>query len=67
MLMDPELWPDKWYEQKIEMISEALQELLADGDAVKAKQGLIDAVASWTNYHEEELAKWNQLKRLLGL
>jgi hypothetical protein len=34
--MDPELWPDKWYEQKIEMISEALQELLTDGDAAKA-------------------------------
>ena len=65
--MDPELWPDKWYEQKIEMISEALQELLEDGGAPKAKQGLIDAIASWTGYHEEELAKWNRLKTLLGL
>ena len=59
--------PDKWYEQKIEMISEALQELLVDGDADKAKQGLVDAIASWTNYHEEELAKWNRLKALLSL
>jgi hypothetical protein len=58
---------DQWYEQKTEMISEALQELIADGDAVKAKQGLADAIASWTNYHEEELAKWNRLKALLGL
>lgn len=65
--MDPEQWPDKWYEQKIEMISEALQELLTDGDAAKAKQGLIDAIASWTSYHEEELSKWNRLKALLGL
>jgi hypothetical protein len=63
----PELWPDKWYEQKTEMLSEALQELLSEGDAAKAKQGLIDAIASWTNYHEEELAKWNRLKALLGL
>ena len=63
----PELWPDKWYEQKTEMLSEALQELLSEGDAAKAKQGLIDAIASWTNYHEEELAKWSRLKALLGL
>ena len=58
--------PDKWYEQKIEMISEALQELLVDGDADKAKQGLVDAIASWTKYHEKELAKWNRLKALLS-
>lgn len=65
--MDANFWPDRWYEQKTEMISEALQELLSEGDAEKARQGLVDAISSWTKYHEEELAKWNRLKAVLGL
>lgn len=58
---------DEWYEQQIEGLSDALQELLSADDLEKARQGLSDAIASWTDYHEKELAKWKAFKVLLGL
>ena len=58
---------DQWYQQQTDAISEALQELICDGEIDKARQCLIDAIATWTDYHEEELTKWKRLKDLLGL
>lgn len=58
---------DLWYEQQVESISEAFHELLIDGDPEQGRQGLRDAIQSWTDHHEKELVKWNALKKLLGL
>ena len=58
---------DLWYEQQVESISEAFHELLIDGNLEQGRQGLRDAIQSWTDHHEKELAKWNGLKGLLSL
>ena len=58
---------DLWYKQQVEALGEALQELITDDDPQKVRQGLSDAIASWTDYHEKELAKWQALRELLGL
>lgn len=67
MSVSVELWPDKWYEQQKESIADALQELLTDGDIEQARQCIIDAIASWEDYHREELGKWERLRKALGL
>lgn len=58
---------DLWYEQQVEALGEALHELITDDDPRKVREGLSDAIASWTDHHEKELAKWKALKELLGL
>jgi hypothetical protein len=57
---------DQWYKQQVDHISDALQELLADDDPSIAIKGLNDAIASWEDYHEKELAKWKRLRALLN-
>lgn len=56
---------DQWYKQQTDSISEALQELLIDDDPSIAIKGLSDAISSWEDYHEKELAKWKRLRALL--
>ena len=67
MTISPELWPDKWYEQQKETLSDTLQELLTDGDIDQARKCIIDAIASWEDYHREELGKWERFRKALGL
>jgi hypothetical protein len=56
---------DQWYKQQVDHISDALQELLTDDDPSIAIKGLNDAIASWEDYYEKELAKWKRLRALL--
>lgn len=58
---------DPWYKQQVEALGEALQELVSDDSPERVREGLRDAIASWMDYHEEELKKWAGLKLLLGL
>ena len=55
----------EWYQQQADHIGDALQELLVDDDPSIAIKGLSDAIASWEDYHEKELAKWKRLRALL--
>ena len=57
---------DQWYQQQVDHISDAFQELLSDDDPSIAIKGLNDAIASWEDYHEKELAKWKRLRALLS-
>lgn len=57
---------DQWYQQQVDHISDALQELLVDDDPAIAIKGLSEAIASWEDYHEKELAKWKRLRALLN-
>ena len=58
---------DQWYQQQVDHISDALQELLVDDDPTIAIKGLNDAIVSWEDYHGKEIAKWKRLRELLGL
>lgn len=58
---------DLWYKQQVEALGDALQELISDDSPERVREGLRDAIVSWTDYHEEELKKWTSLKALLGL
>lgn len=52
--------------QQVDALADVLQELMANEDsALKAKQGLVDAVNCWYDYHYKEMEKWSSLKRLL--
>jgi len=57
---------DQWYQQQVDLISDALQELLSDDDPSVAIKGISDAIASWEDYHEKELAKWKRLRTLVN-
>jgi hypothetical protein len=57
---------DQWYKQQVDHISDALQELLVDDDPAVAIKGLSEAISSWEDYHEKELAKWKRLRALLS-
>jgi len=57
---------DQWYQQQVDLISDALQELLSDDDPSVAIKGISDAIASWEDYHEKELAKWKRLRALVN-
>ena len=63
-LMDS--FKDQWYQQQVDLISDALQEFLTDDDPSITIKGLSDAIASWEDYHEKELAKWKRLRALLN-
>lgn len=53
-------------QQHTDAIAEALQELMVnEGTALKAAEGLVDAINSWYDYHYKELEKWTALKRLV--
>jgi hypothetical protein len=56
-----------WYKQQTEHLSDILAELLTDDDPTVACKALGEAIASWEDYHEKELAKWRRLRALLCL
>jgi len=56
-----------WYEQQTDGLSDCLQELINDGGAEKAQEGLCDAIMTWIDYHQQELNKWKELATLLHL
>jgi len=58
---------DLWYKQQVECLAEAMHELVSDDNPDMVRQGLRDAIASWVDYHEQELKKWGTLKAVLGL
>lgn len=54
------------HQRHADAIAEVLQELMANQDtALEAKQGLVDAINSWYDYHYKELEKWTALKHLV--
>jgi len=57
---------DQLYKQRVDHISDALQELLTDDDPSIAIKGLSEAIAIWEDYHEKELVKWKRLRALLN-
>lgn len=57
----------EWYKQQTEHLSDSLVELLTDDDPTMACKAISEAIASWEDYHEKELAKWKRLRALLGL
>lgn len=57
----------EWYKQQTEILSEAFHELISDDDPALAVKGISDAIKSWEDYHETELAKWKRLRALLSL
>ena len=57
---------DQWYQQQTDSIADALQELLTDDDPSIVIKALSEAIASWEDHHEKELAKWKRLRALLA-
>ena len=57
----------EWYKQQTETLSEVLHEFVSDDDPGLAAKGISDAIKSWEDYHETELAKWKRLRALLCL
>ena len=57
----------EWYKQQTETLSEVLNEFVSDDNPALAAKGISDAIKSWEDYHETELAKWKRLRALLGL
>jgi hypothetical protein len=57
----------EWYKQEIETLSETLGDLMSDDNPDLAAKGISDAIQSWEDYHETDLAKWKRLRALLSL
>lgn len=54
-----------WWKQQVDALSDVFQELLCDDDPANAVRAIDEAIKSWEDYHEKELTKWQQLRRLL--
>lgn len=57
----------QWYKQQIEGLSDIFAELMTDDDPHLARKAIAETIASWTDYHNKELDKWNALRNLLNL
>lgn len=55
---------DDHYTAQVESISDALQELMHEGP-VKAREGLLEAIEGWYNYHQNEALKWETLRQVM--
>ena len=55
---------DDHYTAQVESISDALQELMHDGP-VKAREGLLEAIEGWYDYHQNEALKWKTLRQVM--
>ena len=55
---------DDHYTAQVESISDALQELMHDGP-VKAREGLLEAIEGWYDYHQNEALKWETLRQIM--
>lgn len=55
---------DDHYKAQVELISEALQELMHEGPA-KAREGMLEAIEGWYDYHQNEALKWETLRQIM--
>ena len=55
---------DDHYKAQVESISDALQELMHEGP-VKARDGLLEAIEGWYDYHQNEALKWETLRQII--
>jgi len=55
---------DDHYNAQVESISDALQELMHEGP-VKAREGLLEAIEGWYDYHQNEALKWETLRQIM--
>jgi len=55
---------DDHYKAQVELISEALQELMHEGPA-KAREGMLEAIKGWYDYHQNEALKWETLRQMM--
>jgi len=55
---------DDHYKAQVELISDALQELMHEGP-VKAREGLLEAIEGWYDYHQNEALKWETLRQIM--
>jgi hypothetical protein len=55
---------DDHYKAQVESISDALQELMHAGP-VKARDGLLEAIEGWYDYHQNEALKWETLRQMM--
>ena len=55
---------DDHYTAQVESISDALQELMHEGP-VKARDGLLEAIEGWYDYHQNEALKWETLRQIM--
>ena len=52
------------YTTQVESISDALQELMHEGP-VKAREGMLEAIEGWYDYHQNEALKWETLRQIM--
>ena len=55
---------DDHYKAQVESISDALQELMHEGP-VKAREGMLEAIEGWYDYHQNEALKWKTLRQII--
>ena len=55
---------DDHYKAQVESISDALQELMHEGP-VKAREGMLEAIEGWYDYHQNEALKWETLRQII--
>lgn len=56
---------DDHYTAQVELISDALQELMHEGP-VKACEGMLEAIEGWYDYHQNEALKWETLRQIMS-
>lgn len=56
---------DDHYNTQVESISDALQELMHEGPA-KAREGMLEAIEGWYDYHQNETLKWETLRQIMS-
>lgn len=52
------------YQGQVDIIADALQELMVDGPEI-ARKGLAEAIGSWYDYHYQEMQKWQILVEMI--
>lgn len=57
----------EWIRRQEEMMSDVLIECIADGGPGRARDVIRAAIASWIEYHQQELSKWNSLAATLQM
>lgn len=55
---------DDHYKAQVESISDALQELMHEGP-VTAREGMLEAIEGWYDYHQNEALKWETLRQIM--
>jgi len=55
---------DDHYKVQVELISDALEELMKEGPA-KTREGMLEAIEGWYDYHQNEALKWETLRQMM--